>query len=64
MAIQLTATVECIACFNEFEGHWIDKDADTIEDVAEAPVADQTCPNCNNTQEETYPGWMFHTEAG
>lgn len=64
MAIQLSATVACDECFLEFEGFWLDEDADTIEDITDPPTADQTCPGCTHVQSETYSGWMFHTEAG
>lgn len=64
MGRTLSAIVECPACELEFSGIWpIEGD---IEDLAEAPVADKTCPNphCGYVWSMEYPGWTFQTEAG
>jgi ribosomal protein S27AE len=59
----LSAFLECPQCGVEFAGVWaVDGD---IQDMAEAPVADKTCPNCGFVMLDVeYPGWTFHTEAG
>jgi catabolite regulation protein CreA len=37
----------------------------SLEDMAEAPVADVTCPECGAVQTNVaWPGWMFRSEAG
>jgi hypothetical protein len=59
----LTALVECGNCELTYEGSWED-DSDTTQDMDEAPVAWQECPECKTEQQETYPGWINRTEAG
>lgn len=57
----LTAFLACPECETEFEGAWAV--AGDMSDMAEAPVATQTCPNGHQTEQE-YPGWSFMSEAG
>jgi hypothetical protein len=59
----LTANVDCGSCLAVFEGVWTDPSI-TIEDMTEPPVAVQKCPVCGAEIEETWPGWMFRSEAG
>jgi hypothetical protein len=59
----LVAQVDCEVCGETYQGNW-DVEADTIEDVDEAPTESQECPNCGEFQVETYPGWVNRTEAG
>jgi uncharacterized protein (DUF983 family) len=63
MAVVLTANVDCEACGEVYSGRWED-DSDTVEDMAEQPVAVQKCPACGHEQQEEYPGWGFRSEAG
>jgi hypothetical protein len=60
----LTALVDCAECGETYQGSWEVPDADTMEDVDEAPTQEQTCPACGHVQQETYPGWVNRTEAG
>jgi hypothetical protein len=59
----LTAYLDCPECEAVFEGVWKD-DSLSVQDMAEAPVADQTCPNGHVMAAEEYSGWMFRSEAG
>lgn len=61
--LRLTALIDCAACGATFEGCWLD-DSMSVQDMAEPPEAEQECPNCGHRQLETFPGWMFNTEAG
>jgi hypothetical protein len=63
VALALTANVECAQCGAVYDGWWIEAAADTVQDLEEAPVQEQTCP-CGHVQEEQWPGWTFRTEAG
>ncbi len=63
MPLNLTAVVECDSCGELYEGSWED-DSDTVQDMAENPVAIQACPHCAHEQEEEYPGFGFRSEAG
>jgi hypothetical protein len=54
--------IGCPACGIEFEAVWL-SESDTIQDMDEAPVARQTCPD-GHTFEAEYPGWTSFTEAG
>lgn len=63
MGFVLSAIVECPKCKLEFAGIWPVATGD-IQDLAEAPVADKTCPWCGHVWSMEYPGWTFFTEAG
>lgn len=68
MALRLPARVDCendpSLCGQTFEAVWED-DSMTIEDMAEAPVADIKCPNCGHVHKDfEWPGWTFRSEAG
>jgi hypothetical protein len=58
----LSAIVECPRCACEFSGVW--HVTGDIQDLAEAPVADKTCPSCGKVWSMEYPGWTLFTEAG
>jgi hypothetical protein len=60
----LTALVDCGKCSTTYDGQWPGPAEGEEQDQAEAPVADQVCPECGHVQSEEYPGWSFHTEAG
>jgi hypothetical protein len=60
----LTAFVTCESDGTEYEGQWPAPEEGDEQDQAEAPVALQVCPSCGHEQEEEYPGWTFHSEAG
>jgi hypothetical protein len=64
MAVRLVTIQTCDDCDVDFEGVWVDAESDTIQDMAEAPVADQTCPNGHVMKDVEYPGWAFMSEAG
>jgi uncharacterized Zn finger protein len=57
----VSATVDCEECGTPYPGRWSAADPDQMD---EAPVAVQRCPECGHEQEEAYPGWTIHTEAG
>lgn len=61
----LTALVDCAnpECGAVYEGTWTD-DSMSVQDMAEPPEAEQTCPTCEHKQVETFPGWCFRSEAG
>lgn len=59
----LRANVECEACGEVYEGTWKD-DSLSVQDMAEPPEAEQTCPSCGQVQLEVYPGWCWNSEAG
>lgn len=59
----LTGTVECASCHEVYDGSWADDSMD-VNDMAEAPVASQTCPSCGHVQQEEWPGWTWQSEAG
>jgi hypothetical protein len=64
----LSALVDCEedegGCGATFGWTWKD-DSLSLEDMAEAPVADVTCPECGAVQTNVaWPGWMFRSEAG
>ena len=63
----LTALVDCDGpdgCNETFDWTWED-DSISIEDMAEPPVADVTCPECGAVQTNVaWPGWCFRSEAG
>lgn len=62
--LQLRARVDCPKCLITFEVTWHD-DSMSLEDMAEAPVADVTCPGCKHVMvDEPWPGWTFRSEAG
>lgn len=63
MALVLHANIDCEKCELTYEGTWHD-DSHTVQDMAEPPVAEQECPGCGHRQQETYPGWMYRSEAG
>lgn len=63
MALLLTAILTCPGCGTDFPGWWADEAMD-VEDMAEAPVAGQSCPGCGRTEQVAYPGWSFRAEAG
>jgi hypothetical protein len=54
-----TARYTCGGCGYEVEGLWPPDD----QDEPEAPVTRQTCW-CGHTQDVTWPGYSFRTEAG
>jgi hypothetical protein len=59
----LRGRVDC-DCGEIFEGVWRDPSL-SLEDMAEAPVADQECPSCGKIhKDEQWPGWAFRSEAG
>ena len=60
--LELSALVDCESCDATYEGHWSD-DSMSVQDMAEPPEAEQTCP-CGHQQVEVYPGWCFQSEAG
>lgn len=58
-----SAFVECPECKVEYLGSW--PVAGDVQDLAEAPVADQGCGNCGYVVKAMpYEGWSFMTEAG
>lgn len=60
----LTGRVDCGGCELTFEATWADSSL-SLEDMAEAPVADLTCPGCGAVlKDEPWPGWTFRSEAG
>jgi hypothetical protein len=64
----LTALVDCDedegGCGVTFQAVWTD-DSISVEDMAEPPAADITCPECGRTVTAMeWPGWMFRSEAG
>lgn len=61
--IILHANVDCDECGATYDGEW-DDIADSVQDLEEAPVAEQECPGCGHKQWEEWPGWVVHTEAG
>lgn len=61
--VELTALVDCRSCGVIFDGWWVD-DSLSVQDMADVPEDDQTCPACGNVQREPYPGWCFRGEAG
>jgi hypothetical protein len=58
----LTAFIDCGVCETTYEGVWADDSIDE-QDRAEAPVADQTCPD-GHTEPVEYPAWSWRSEAG
>lgn len=62
MAVVLSANIDCPVCGTTFEGVWRPV-ADTIQDLDEAPVQSQVCPDGHEFDAE-YPGWISYTEAG
>jgi hypothetical protein len=58
----LTSFLECPVCGVTIEGIWV-TDAESLEDLASAPDAIQTCPDGHTWQAE-WPGYSFFTEAG
>lgn len=63
MALLLTAILTCPRCGTDFDAWWADEVMD-VQDMAEAPVAEQTCPACGHAETVEYPGWSFRAEAG
>jgi hypothetical protein len=61
--IVLRSLLDCPSCEATFEGIWED-DSLSLQDMAEAPVADQTCVCGHVMKDEEFPGWMFRSEAG
>lgn len=61
--LRFSANVDCLRCAVVYEGTWTDSSI-SVEDMVDAPVQEQTCPQCGYVQEEEYPGWMFRSEAG
>lgn len=60
----LTAIVDCEGCEVPFQATWYD-DSMSLEDMAEAPEADITCPECGHVHPAmAWPGWTFRSEAG
>jgi catabolite regulation protein CreA len=63
----LSVLVDCDGpdgCGETFNWTWED-DSISLEDMAEPPVADVTCPECGAVLTNVaYPGWMFRSEAG
>ena len=59
----LNALIDCEECGETFEGTWTD-DSMSVQDMAEPPQAEQTCPLCGNVQTEVYPAWCWTSEAG
>jgi hypothetical protein len=60
----LHSLVDCEGCEITFQATWTD-DSMTIEDMAEAPVRDVTCPECGYVHKAMpWPGWTFRSEAG
>jgi hypothetical protein len=63
----LTAVVDCDGpdgCGGMFEAIW-EEESMTLEDMAEPPVADQTCTECGKVHKDlAWPGWCFRSEAG
>lgn len=59
----LMALVDCAGCGTAYQGCWT-AEADTLQDLDEAPVSVQQCPCCGHSQQETWPGWINYTEAG
>jgi hypothetical protein len=57
----VVATVDCNRCGTPYTGSWVVPDAEQLD---EAPRAVQECPECFHQQDEPYPGWTIHTEAG
>lgn len=55
--VVLRANVDCPACKTTFAGLWTDPSI-SIQDMVDAPVAEQRCPYCGHTEEVEYPGWM------
>lgn len=65
MTVVLRAILTCPrpGCGAEFEAYW-DADADSVEEVPEAPERFQVCPQCGSSWMAEYPGWSFRMEAG
>lgn len=61
MARILSSTLECVACQEPFEGHWLAEEGEDADEVA--PV-EHECPSCHARHVYDYPGWTFFTEAG
>lgn len=63
--LELTALVDCANpdCGATYDGNWTD-DSMSVQDMAEPPEAEQTCPGCGHVQLEAYSGWCFQSEAG
>lgn len=59
----LNGNVDCPACGCVYDGTWTDSSL-SLEDMAEPPVAVQACPQCGTQTVETWPGWVFRSEAG
>jgi hypothetical protein len=55
--------VDCPSCGLTFEGVFVTEDAE-VEDVVEAPEAQQACPGCNTVFESELTGWHMHQESG
>jgi hypothetical protein len=36
----------------------------SVEDIAEAPTGEHTCPACGHTWISEVTGWTFYSEAG
>lgn len=56
----LEAFIDCPRCGETVPGVWPKPEG---QDITEAPVAKQECPN-GHVFEAEYPGWSFFTEAG
>lgn len=61
--LELSALVDCGECGAAYHGRWLD-DSMSVQDMAEPPEAEQTCPACGHRQLEVYPGWTWTSEAG
>lgn len=62
--LQFDARWDCEQCGTTYIEHWED-DSLSLEDMAEPPVTDSTCPSCGHVHKKLeWPGWMFRSEAG
>ncbi len=58
-----TENVDCPQCDTLFVAEFHDHSM-SVEDIAEAPTGEHTCPACGHTWISEVTGWTFYSEAG
>lgn len=61
----LSALVDCESCETTYDAYFhFPSGVYEREDIIDAPIETVTCPSCGHQQDEQWPGWTAHADAG
>lgn len=61
--LTLQTLLDCPACDLTFDAAFNVPTADTLDELADPPDAEQVCPACGHEWVAEYPGWAHVNEA-